>query len=438
MAPRPTSVSTWLRRLYLALQGVEALALCEQILADDPKRVAALTLAAKCLERLNRIDEAILYAQRAVEQGRNDPDASLVLAKLEARRKNLPSARERLERLAARSGIAPDIHHQALTELGFVLDKLGEYDAAFDAFTRAGREIGATPAVQQVNRRVAFQKLDLYRDRLTGEDMGRFAGESFDTPAPAFLVGFPRSGTTMTEQVLAAHPGVMTTEEEPLIIAAGRRLMASATNKLDVPAQLKRVDRGTVAEVRRAYWEGARETLGVDLDGRLLVDKLPLNIIDLGMINTVFPDAKVLVALRDPRDVCLSCFMQWFAPNPAMVQLLSLPSSAEFYAAVMGLYLHQRPMFTMPVLQVRYEDTVTDLESQARRIVEHMGLGWSDELLSFHEKASERFIRTPSYAAVTEKVHTRAVGRWRNYTRHFEPLQAKLAPFVAEFGYEPA
>jgi len=121
-----------------------------------------------------------------------------------------------------------------------------------------------------------------------------------------------------------------------------------------------------------------------------------------------------------------------------MVQLLSLASSAEFYGAVMGLYLHQRPLLTVPVLQVRYEDTVTDLESQARRIVEHLGLAWSDELLAFHERAGERFIRTPSYAAVTEKVHTRAIGRWRHYARHFEPLQARLRPFVEAFGYEPA
>jgi hypothetical protein len=127
--------------------------------------------------------------------------------------------------------------------------------------------------------------------------------------------------------------------------------------------------------------------------------------------------------------------MQWFAPNPAMIQLLTLDSAARFYAAVMGLYLELREVVTLPLLEVRYEDTVSDLETQGRRIIDHLGLEWHHDLLSFQEKARQRAIRTPSYAAVTEKVHTRAVGRWRHYARRFDPLQDTLSPFVAEFGY---
>ncbi|USO00134.1 MAG: sulfotransferase [Phycisphaeraceae bacterium] len=413
-----------------------ALTHLDRTLAAEPKNVDALVLAAGCLERLNRIPEARAFAERAVAAKRNDAEANLTLATLEARAKETDAARARLEKIIARSTTPPDIHHRALTEMGFLLDKAAEYDAAFDAFDRAGREIAQMPEVKRVNADLAFLRLNAYRGRLSGELLGRFRHEPFDTPAPAFLVGFPRSGTTMTEQILAAHPRIATSDEQPLLDPVGKQLMEGAADRLDVPARLAQLDLAKVAELRRTYWENVAK-LCDNPDGRLFVDKLPLNILDLGMINAIFPDARVIVALRDPRDVCLSCFMQWFAPNPAMVQFLSLPATARFYDAVMSLYLESRDLLTVRCLQIRYEDTVADLESQGRRLIDHLGLEWSDDLLRFQDKARERAIRTPSYAAVTEKVHTRAVGRWRNYASHFAPLHAILNPCVSAFGYEP-
>lgn len=409
----------------------------DRVLTVEPKRVGALVLAASCLEMLNRLPEARAFADRAVAAKRTDPDAVLMLAKLESRAKEYAPARARLEKLIAKRTTPPDLHHRALTELGFLLDKTGEYDAAYEAFDKAGREIADTPAVKRVDPSLANKRIDAYRGRVSRETLARFAGQTFDTPAPAFLVGFPRSGTTMTEQILAAHPRISTSDEEPLLDPVGRKLVEGAADRLDIPSRLERLDADTVADLRRAYWDNAKSLFDIESDDRLFVDKLPLNIVDLAMINAVFPDARVLIALRDPRDVCLSCFMQWFVPNPAMVQLLTLPSAAAFYEAVMSLYLEIRGELTLSWLQVRYEDTVTDLEAQGRRIIDLLGLDWHEDLLRFQDKAKARAIRTPSYAAVTEKVHTRAIGRWRNYEQQFERLQAGLAPFVSEFGYDP-
>ena len=414
-----------------------ALEQLEIVTEAAPRRLEALVMAAQCCERLNKLEEARAFAERAIGVRRNDAEANLTLAQIDAREKKYDDARPRLEKIASKKS-SGDVHHRALTELGFVLDKMGEYDAAYDAFNKAGREIERTPRVEQMDGSLAYRRLDAYRGRVTRELVGRFEGASFETPAPAFLVGFPRSGTTMTEQVMAAHPAVLSSDEQSLVSPMGKALIEGAADRLDIPSRLEKLDEGKVAELRSLYWQEVEAKLGyslADLDGKVFVDKLPLNLIDLPMLNAVFPDARVIVALRDPRDVCLSAFMQWFAPNPAMIQLLTLGSATRFYEAVMGLYLNFKPALTVPVLEVRYEDTVSDLETQARRIIEHLRLDWRDEILSFHEKAAERAIRTPSYAAVTEKVHTRAVARWKNYAVHFEPHQDRLQAAIQAFGY---
>jgi hypothetical protein len=128
--------------------------------------------------------------------------------------------------------------------------------------------------------------------------------------------------------------------------------------------------------------------------------------------------------------------MQDFDLNSSMIHLLSLDRAVRFYAHVMGAWLHFRDIITLSHATVRYEDTVQDLEVETRRLIDHLGLEWEPGILEFHGHAAERAISTPSYAAVSEPVHTRAIGRWKNYRQQFAPLLGTLDPFVREFGYE--
>ena len=173
-----------------------------------------------------------------------------------------------------------------------------------------------------------------------------------------------------------------------------------------------------------------------DLEDRLLLDKLPLNLVETGLINVLFPDAKIIVALRDPRDVCLSCFMQGFDLNIGMVNFLWWERTVELYANVMDLWLHVREMLTLPFIEVRYEDTVRDLEGQARRMLDFLGLEWDDRVIRFYEAARKKAILTPSFAAVTKPVHTGAIGRWRNYAGPVERVAGTLQPYIKAFGYD--
>ena len=127
--------------------------------------------------------------------------------------------------------------------------------------------------------------------------------------------------------------------------------------------------------------------------------------------------------------------MQDFELNNAMIHFLSLERTVQFYTQVMGAWLHFRDIITLSHVTVRYEDTVQNLEFEAKRLIDHLGLSWEPEILQFHRRAAERVIATPSYVAGTEPVHTRAIGRWKNYDQQFAPLLPMLEPFLREFGY---
>ena len=189
-----------------------------------------------------------------------------------------------------------------------------------------------------------------------------------------------------------------------------------------------------MAALRAHYWQQAERI--AQTHTQHWIDKLPLNIIHLGFVRWVFPNPKILVALRDPRDVAISCLRQSFRPNAAMAHFSSVEATANLYAAVMELWLHSRDELQLNWLAYRYEDLVTDPKSIIRRIIEHLGLTWSDELLDHTNIVRQRNIATPSYADVTEPMYARAIGQWQNYRTQLAPILLNLEPYVLAFGYE--
>jgi hypothetical protein len=149
----------------------------------------------------------------------------------------------------------------------------------------------------------------------------------------------------------------------------------------------------------------------------------------------IFPEAKFLIALRDPRDVCLSCFMQPLSPNPVSSAYLSLEGTVRQYLSVMGFWRTLLPRLRNPFLEVRYEQLVDDLEGTSRKVLEFLGIAWDDRVMRFDEHARTKQLRSPSYAEVSQPVTRRAVGRWQNYRRHLEPYVARLEPMMQALGY---
>ena len=190
-----------------------------------------------------------------------------------------------------------------------------------------------------------------------------------------------------------------------------------------------------LCRARANYFRSAELFQGEPLDGRLLIDKNPSLTFLIPPLLRIFPEIKLLIALRDPRDVVLSAFMQPLPFSQGGSAFLTLGGTVDEYVAMMSLWQTLKPMIESHYLEVRYEDMVEDLETVARKSLDFLGVAWDAKVLGFDEHARKKLVRSPTYADVTQPVYKRAVGRWQHYQKYLEPHLERLAPFIKAFGY---
>ena len=267
------------------------------------------------------------------------------------------------------------------------------------------------------------------RDTLTPEWASSWRkAELDDRPSPAFLVGFPRSGTTLLDTILMSHPSTEVLEEEPTLV--------HATEALGGFDAIPDASADMIKRARDAYFETARKLTPLD-PGKLLIDKNPLSMNYVPVIRRLFPDAKIILALRHPCDVVLSCYITNFQPNNAMANFLSLDTAAELYDLTFSYFEKARELLQPAVHTVVYENIVADRDRELRPLLDFLGLEWDERLLDHQTTAKKRgHIKTASYAQVVEPIYTRSAGRWVNYRKHLEPVIPTLLPWVEKFGYE--
>jgi hypothetical protein len=183
------------------------------------------------------------------------------------------------------------------------------------------------------------------------------------------------------------------------------------------------------------YWTRARGRYGPDADRPVFVDKFTLSTVDVGFINFVFPDAKIIFMVRDPRDVCLSCFMQLMVPTPATIHLHNWATTIDFYVLIMRWWEHIRALLTVPWIEVRYEDAVTEFETTYSQVLSFLGLTWDAALNQFHARAAGKFISSPSRNQVAQPIYASSLERWRKYESQMAPAAQALVPFVRTYDY---
>ena len=182
--------------------------------------------------------------------------------------------------------------------------------------------------------------------------------------------------------------------------------------------------------LRTAYRQAGAQQARDPADGVRLIDKNPLNIVDMAFVRRIFPEARVIMLLRDPRDVCLSCFSQLFRLNSAMACFTSLTDTARHYASVMDLWQHYQATLGLNVLELRYEDFVNNLENHARDMFSFLDEDWDARVLHYHEQSRQHYISTPSCGGVTSAPYSGSIGRWRNFNHELQPILPVLQPFV--------
>jgi len=402
-----------------------------EALATHPDDIGTLTNLAGIGERANRLD----VARPAIEQGLalapDDPSLHLLAAQCERRDGDLDSAISRLENLHAQ-GLRPRVAIDIEYELGQLHDRQDNADAAFTHFAKANQLSADFPPHQMVDKHEFSSLIDSTCALLTPEwrQSWRESSAVPDTrQAPVFMLGFPRSGTTLTQQILASHPALTTLDEKPTIDAVLAQIPGYPNALADLGAD-------QIASLRQTYFEAVAACVDADTSAAPVIDKMPLNIAYIPLIMRLFPEARIILNVRHPMDACLSCFMQNFIINSAMANFFTLEDTAALYAKTMGLWQTGVEVLTPDYHVVRYEQLVDDFDTETKSLLDFLGVEWDPAVHDYaaHARSAGR-IFTPSYQQVTEPIYERARYRWQRYANDLKQIEAPLKPFIEDFGY---
>ena len=413
----------------------DARALYAESLSLAPDVLHTLLGFARLEEADRRLDAAAALLDRAEALAPGNATIMLLRATLLGRRGDAPAALRVLD--------AMETQHASLgagecLEKGRLLDRMGRYDEAFAAFTEGKarlREI-SNHAYLDAHARTHTTRLRQFFTRARLATLPRAHVRS-DTAQPIFVLGFPRSGTTLMEQTLSAHPRIAAGDELPIIAEITNlmpRLMDSPLSYPDALAELWMGDHRDDLDNLRDYYLQKVAQLGVvpDAGAAWFTDKMPLNETDLGLIALIFPQAPLVHVIRHPLDVVLSVFSNMLTHGYFCAY--ALETAARHYVLVADLVEHYRREMDLRYLPVRYEDMVDDQEAVIRRVLDFVGADFDPACLRFEE--NRRYARTASYAQVSEKLYDRSRFRYRHYLAHLAPVLPILAPVIERLGYQ--
>jgi Flp pilus assembly protein TadD len=386
-------------------------------------------------ERLNRLEEAEALLPNLQAPAANVLSRTDVLAAegLLAQRRGDHARASVLLTSAAEACEEPHLRHHALFRLAKSLDALGDYSAAMRTLIDAHAsqvallKLTAPTAVARTSMRVAAHGS-------SRDDVARWDEREAPSAAqsPIFIVGFPRSGTTLLEQALDAHPDLRSMDEQPFLQKILDRLLAAGVPYAEGLAGLTAAQ---LADARAHYWQQVSRRVRLAPSQRL-VDKNPLNMMALPLIRRLFPRAPLLLALRHPCDVLLSCYQQHFGAPEFALLCADLDQLAIGYDDAFSFWYEEVEVLKPKVLELRYESFVRDFPAQLRGVSDFLELPWNDAVLRPAERARAKgFVSTPSYTQVIQPVNDRSVGRWHHYAPWFDAALPRLTPWLRRFGY---
>lgn len=409
-----------------------------QLVPDNADLIAGL---AGLLEKMGKTEEAESLLAQGLRLAPDHVMSNLVAAQLDRRGLRLQAAVDRLQGLLAPT-LAVDLSADIMLELGQIYDQMGEATHAYPLIVEGKRRKAMATLDGDASSGVYLERLARIRQLATpalanvlrahAEQMELTGAEHIEAIAPVFLIGFPRSGTTLMEQILDSHPRVQAMEEKSTVA----HMVNRALDMLDEQqCALTDLHEEQLAELRRLYFTVVGRHISLR-PGNILIDKMPLNTVGVPVIARVFPDAKFILAIRHPCDVSLSCLMQTFATNAAMANFFTLADTAHLYAQVMGAWLHYAELLPLHYHRIRYEDLIEDVPAESRKLLDFLGLPWDDAVLQHTEHARQRgAINTPSYHQVVQPIYQRAKYRWKRYEQQLADVFPVLQPFIEQFGY---
>ncbi len=394
----------------------EALGRYDKVLRLEPNHPRAIAGKADAYEKSGQRDKARAVLAPFVEDGQDTPEMAIVQARLELSARNFDDLVDLVNRHIHRGEIAPFTLWHLYSLLGKALERSGRFDEAFDAYEQGNRTVPSP-----FNAESWRQRADDLIAAFSAERLPTLPRAANDSQLPVFIVGMPRSGSTLIESILDAHPRVHTAGEFTALPEIVNGIALQIGSMLPWPACVEDFAQEDVDELARAYLD---RLTAVDTAADRIADKFLPNYRQLGLIELLFPAARVIHCRRHPLDTCLSCFCETLFPaaHPYTTDLKRLGLVYVTYERIMA---HWREVLTIPILDVQYEQLVADQERLSRDIIEFCGLEWDDRCLRFYDTG--RVFRTASYDQVNRPIYRSSVGRYRNFERHLEPLKTVLA-----------
>ncbi|MGC9269043.1 sulfotransferase [Acidiphilium sp.] len=411
----------------------EARGLYAKSLQINPNVLQSVLGWARTEEADRKFPRALELVEQAEALAPDNPAVALTRATVLARQGETETALARLSRLSEGSALGP----AELSEQGRLLDRLGRYPEAFAAY-EAGKsralELGARRYLEDTARDMVSRLRGFFTERRLAT-LPR-ASTRADTPQPIFIVGFPRSGTTLIEQTLSVHKRIAAGDELPFINDAThlvQRLFASPLTYPDALCELWMGDQREGLDLLRDHYLARVRQAGILREGAAwFTDKMPLNETHIGLIHLMFPQAPIIHLLRHPLDVVLSVYSNHLTHG--LFCAAELQTTAQHYALIADLIVHYRE--NIPALHyraIRYEDVVDHQEREIRNLLAFIGEDFDPACLQFEK--NQRYARTASYAQVTEKLYDRSRYRYRHYREQLKPVMPILAPIIERLGY---
>jgi len=401
-----------------------ALEIYEKTLKDYPNQAKAQMSYGHTLHAVGRVDEAIEAYRKCIRLSPEVGEAYWSLANLKIFRFSDEDIENMREQVTTEGGDADDQSHLAFA-LGKALEDRKEYDESFNFYKRGN-------AIRRIGHRhnLKVNVLDSLRQvrALPREFFEQRKGWGYDAPDPIFVVGLPRAGSTLLEQILASHSQVEGTAELMDIIAISRKL---GDKKRENPAgkypeALAGLTRDQVRELGESYLETTR--IQRTTDAPFFIDKMPNNFQHIGLIHLILPNSKIIDARRHPMGGCFSGFKQLFARGQTFTY--GLEDIGKYYRDYVRVMDHWDAALPGRVHRVQYEEMVADTEAQIRRLLDYCELEFEEQCLRFYE--TERSIRTPSAEQVRKPIYKEGMEQWRNFEAYLDPLKEALGPEVRQ------
>ena len=410
----------------------EAIKSYNKAIKIDPKFVLAYSNLCGLYERSNQLKKLKETLNKAENEGLSgNEEIKFRRGQLNSRNKDYKNSTLYLEEVDD-TKISNKMKIDKYELLGKDYDKIKHYKKAFNCFKKSNSLVSLSVESQLYNpknyQNQISQLIISYSKVNNLEWENKIENKII---SPVFLIGFPRSGTTLLDNILSSHPNICTLEEKPMIAMVKKSL-----NKLASYENLKKLNLHDLQNLQEIYLDELTKYLPNKLlHGKVFIDKLPLSIIDVSLILRIFPKAKFILAIRHPLDCILSCFMQTFNLNDAMANFLNLKNTAELYNKSMKLFDIYESIFKLDLHLIKYENLILSLKDETTKLLKFLDLNWEKEIDNYRSNALDKKINTPSYNQVTEKIYTRASGRWKNYKNEMHDIMPIMQFWIEKWGY---